>query len=104
MNQYVVIMTEPAANDLRKIAHYVSSELKEPAAARKLVADIKDAVLSLREMPTRYELVLDPRLSAQGIRKLLVKNYIVIYIVSEGKQNVIVIRILCGRRNWEDLL
>ena len=60
--------------------------------------------MSLAEMPTRYAMVADEHLAAQGIRKLPVENYIVFYVVSEQDKTVTVIRILYGRRDWEQLL
>jgi len=97
-------MTESAADDLLKIAEYIAGELWEPATAQKLVGKIKEAVMSLVEMPTRYATVADERLAAQGIRKLPLESYIVFYMVAEKDGTVTVVRILYGRRDWEHLL
>lgn len=104
MKRYRILMTEPAADDLQEIARYVSRELREPAIAQRLIGNINEAVMSLTEMPTRYATVADERLAAQGIRKLPVEKYIVFYVVSEQDGTVTVIRILYGRRDWEQLL
>jgi len=76
-------MTEPSAEDLLKIAEYIARELREPATAQKLVGKIKEALMSLVEMPARYATVADERLAAQGIRKLPVENCILFYVISE---------------------
>jgi len=76
MKRYRILMTEPAAEDLLKIAEYIARELREPATAQKLVGKIKEAVMSLVEMPTRYATVAGERLATQGIRKLPLENYI----------------------------
>jgi toxin ParE1/3/4 len=104
MKCYQVLMTEPATGDLLAIAQYIAKELKEPAAAKKLVSKIRVAVMSLSEMPSRYTLVTDRRLAMLGIRKLPVENYIVFYVISEMNMVVTVVRILHGRRDWEQLL
>jgi addiction module RelE/StbE family toxin len=104
MKSYKVHMTQPAMDDLQGTARYISKELREPAAAQKLVTKIRDAVMSLSEMPTRHALVTDERLAVLGIRKLLVENYIVFYVISEKDMVVTVVRILYGRRDWEQLL
>lgn len=52
----------------------------------------------------RYALVVDERLTALGIRKLIVENYIVFYVISKKDESVTVIRILYGKRDWEYLL
>ncbi|MDD4169972.1 MAG: type II toxin-antitoxin system RelE/ParE family toxin [Desulfotomaculaceae bacterium] len=97
-------MTKPAADDLQTIAEYITYELLEPVIAKKLVGKIKEVVMSLDKLPTRHALVTDERLAAQGIRKLIVENYIVFYVVSEKDETVTVIRIIYGRRDWEQLL
>lgn len=104
MKQYKVLMTEPATDDLQSIARYIADELFEPAITKKLIGKIKEAVMSLAELPTRHGLVADERLAAQGIHKLLVENYIVFYVVSERETTVTILRILYGRRDWEHLI
>jgi len=60
--------------------------------------------MSLDKLPVRPALVADKLLAAQGIRKLIVENYIVFYVISETDETVTVIRILYGGRDWECLL
>ncbi|MGQ9778732.1 MAG: type II toxin-antitoxin system RelE/ParE family toxin [Bacillota bacterium] len=104
MKSYKVLITRPAIEDLRSIADYIATELKEPSTAKKLIGKIKEAIMSLGEMPARHPLVADEDLAAQGIRWLMVDNYMVFYVVSEKNRTVVVIRILYGRRDWINLL
>ena len=104
MKQYKVLMTEPAAIDLQSITRYIADELLEPVTAKKLVSKIKEAVVSLAKLPAPHTLVADERLAAQGVRKQIVENYIVFYVISEKNNTVMVIRILHSRRDWEHLL
>lgn len=104
MKKYKVLMTQPAANDLKGISDYIVRELREPTIAQKLVSKIKAAVMSLEQMPTRHALVSDEKLPFQGIRKLMVDNYIIFYVISEKEAKVTVVRILYGKRNWAKLL
>ena len=104
MKRYKVLLSHPAIDDLQVTARYIAEELKEPAAAKKLVAKIREAVMSLSDLPTRHDLVINERLAALGIRKLLVENFIVFYVISDKDKEVKVVRILYGRRGWEQLL
>jgi len=104
MKSCKVLMTQPAANDLQGIAGYITNELREPAVAKKLVNRIKEVVMSLAELPTRHALVADERLAVQGIRKLMVDNYIIFYVVAEKAAAITVVRILYSRRDWASLL
>ena len=104
MKKYNVFMTHTATEDLKSIASYIANELREPSIAIKLVGNIKEAVMSLEQMPTRHSLLSDANLVVQGIRKIMVDNYIVFYIVSEKDNVVTIVRILYSRREWFNLL
>lgn len=104
MKKYGVSITHTATEDLKGIASYVANELQEPSIAKKLIQTIKDAVMSLGQMPTRYSLLRDANLAVQGIRPLMIQNYIVFYIVSEKDSQVLIVRILSSRRDWVNLL
>lgn len=104
MKKYSALITHTATEDLKSIASYISHELREPSIAKKLVENIKETVMSLEEMPTRHSLLRDANLAVQGIRKIMVDNYILFYIVSEKDNVVTIVRILYCRRNWANLL
>jgi len=104
MSNYNVIMTHSARDDLNGISLYIAKELKEPAAAKKLIGKIREAVLNLKEMPTRHSVVSDKNLAIKGIRKIVVDNYLVFYVIFEEEKAVAIVRILYGRRNWANLL
>lgn len=104
MSKYNIQITEPAEKDLREIGVYISKELLEPETAKKVVSKIAKAVSSLEEMPLRNPLASDERLSHKGIRKVIVDNYIVFYIVTDETKTVTIVRILYGRRYWINLL
>lgn len=104
MKEYAIRFTQPASDDLYEIARYISDELREPKTARALVQRIQKEVYELAELPMRYAVVMDERLAAQGIRKMLVESYLVFYKVTEENGLVTVLRILHGRRDWLKLL
>lgn len=104
MKAYHLVITELAEADLKEIADYVTKELREPSTAQALITKISEAIFELEKMPNRYALVDDERLANQGIRKLVVNNYIVFYIVFENDKSVTIIRILYSRRDWNNLL
>jgi addiction module RelE/StbE family toxin len=104
MSSYNIEITQKAECDLSEIGLYISKELLEPKIAKKLIEKISKDILSLEEMPFRHQLVQDKRLAEQWIRKIIVENYTVFYIVNEVKKIVTVVRILYSRREWENLL
>lgn len=104
MVNYKIQITEPAENDLRAIGMYISNELLELSTAKKVVAKIGEAIIKLEELPLRNALVSDERLALQGVRRILIDNYIVFYIVTEESKTVTIVRILYNRRDWINLL
>ncbi len=104
MSKYNIVITEPAEKDLFEIGNYIATELLEPDIALKVVNTIGESILTLEDMPSRNAIVADKRLAHLGIRKLLIDNFIVFYVISEESKTVTVVRILYGKRNWINLL
>jgi toxin ParE1/3/4 len=104
MSAYDIQITEPAEKDLYEIGVYISKELLDPGTAKKVISRIAKVINSLEDMPLRNALVEDERLAYKGIRKIMVDNYIIFYIVTEESKTVTIIRILYGRRDWMNLL
>lgn len=101
---YNIEITEPAERDLREIGTYISKELLEPDTAKRVVSKIAEVIISLEDMPLRNALVDDERLAQKGLRKTILDNYIIFYIVNAEKKLVTIIRILYGKRDWINLL
>lgn len=104
MESYKIFMTESATQDLMGLSSYIANDLNEPSVAKKLIEKIKASVMSLAELPLRHNLVSDENLATQGIRKTMVDNYLIFYIVSEKDKTISVVRILYCRRDWIHLL
>jgi len=104
MSTYNILITEPAEEDLYEIGAYISKELLEPENAKKVILKIAKGINSLEDMPLRNALVVDERLAIRGIRKIIIDNFIVFYIVTEENKTVTIIRILYNRRDWLNLL
>jgi len=104
MDVYKVNVTEPAENDLRDIARYISSQLNAPMSALNTVRTIRKAVSKLETNAPIYPFIRDDRLAALGYRLLVIKNYIAFYIVNEKEKKVDVDRILYSRRDWQNIL
>ena len=67
--------------------------LLSPAAANSTLEAIKNAILSLDEMPIVVLLEKSADMPMLGYRQLFVKNYTVIYRVDEKDKAVIIITI-----------
>ena len=102
--EYNVVVARRAKIDMSEINAYITDELCNPEAALKLLDEIYDQAISLKIMPKRFALVSDERLALLGIRSIPVKNYLVFYTVDDTTRVVNVVRVLCFRRDWANLL
>ena len=104
MMKYQVEIGTQAQDDITNIMRYIGQVLLEPRTAGKLYRLLKEEILSLRQMPERYPYEDDERLRALGIRKLLVKNYKVLYLVDTERQLVQIARVVYAGRDISKLI
>ena len=104
MMKYRVKIGAQAQADITDIMRYIGQVLLEPRTAGNLYRLLKEEILSLKQMPERYPYEDDDRLRALGIRKLLVKNYKVLYFVDTERQLVQVARVVYAGRDISRLL
>ena len=97
-------MTPMAADDLGNIYRYISEELFTASAATNILKRIEKEIIRLKEFPFSCNYVADEFLRNKGYRKLIVDNYIVFYLTKEEKDQVIIMRVLYGKQNYENLL
>ncbi len=104
MENYKIIYSPIAKDDLFGIYSYIAIQLTEPQIARKQINRIRSAVRSLESMPSRNAKVnWEPWLS-QGMRKMPVNNYVVFYFVDESNFEVRIVRIVYGGRDLRKIL
>ena len=104
MIKYRVEIGIQAQADITDIVCYIGQVLLEPRTAGNLYRLLKEEILSLKQMPERYPYEDDERLRALGIRKLLVKNYKVLYFVDSEQQLVKIARVFYAGRDISQLM
>ena len=100
METYKVKIYPAAKQDLLEIIDYLNTLSRE--AALRYYDLLAEEIASLSTMPERYPRPKDLALAAKGYRYLVVKNYLVFYVVSGD--TVQIRRILYGRRDYLSLL
>lgn len=93
-----------AHQDMVDIVRYISRELKNPAAAERLAADLIGKGDSLRPFPYAHPAHIPIRPLKHEYRKLLVQNYLMFYWVDEEKKLITVARVIYAKRNYDLLL
>jgi len=83
-----------AERDIWEIADYLSEH--SVSAAEEFLCEIKRKIESLAEMP-----LMCPKIASnQEYRKLVVGKYVVAYIANEQAKEVLIMRIVHGKRNY----
>lgn len=100
MEKYKVKIYPAAKQDLLDIVDYLNT-LSQDTALRYYDLLIEE-IAGLSSMPERCPRPKDLALAAKGYRCLLVKNYLVFYVVD--RDTVQIRRILYGRRDYSSLL
>jgi addiction module RelE/StbE family toxin len=103
-HEYTVQMMPDAERDINHIHNYIAVELDSPRAAAGIMLRIESAIMALRDFPKIGPACQSERLKAKNYRKLVIKNYIAFYLVDDITKTVLVMRVLYGRRNYEELL
>ena len=88
---YKLVFAPEFARDLDSTFEYISHVLCADKAAKELMKEIDDSIM--------YPECNEP-LKSLGYRKIVVKNYILIYEVDDEKKNINLLRIFYGRSDY----
>ena len=102
--QYAVYVTEPAANDIARSLAYIATELHNPRASAKLLADIAKRIRSLSSHPERFRMLPMSPWRERGYHSVSVRSHIIVYKVDAEGASVFVSRVFHSLQNWESML
>ena len=91
-----------AKKDLEKIIDYIQTD--NPDAALKLLEKIDESISQLKDFPYKGKSPKDDHLQSKDYHMLVVKSYLVFYVVNENDNEVEIRRILHGKRKYKFLL
>jgi|SRR5699024_4716223 len=103
-NRYPIKFTPIAMDDLEEIYRYISEELCAENTAADLLNQIESNIMRISGFPCSGSYLTDEYLCSKGYRRIIVDSYITFYIVDEFTQQAVIMRILHGKRKYEDLL
>ncbi|MBQ7021789.1 MAG: type II toxin-antitoxin system RelE/ParE family toxin [Phascolarctobacterium sp.] len=96
---YGVILTPYAQKHLRNIFYYIHYELKAEMAAKSVLNSLKGAIDSLSFYPARHLLVELEPFKSKGLRKMVVKNYLIYFKIYEPIGVVRVVAVIYAKSN-----
>ena len=98
--RYKLKVMPRAAEDLDSIYEYISEELAAPLAAHNQLQKFEDSFMRLRDFPELGLACQDDILKQKGYRKLIVNNYIGLYLISHSEKTVIIIRVVHSSQDY----
>ena len=100
MENYKIKIFPRAKQDMEEVIDYLNT--LSPDVALKYYDLLVEEIAGLSQMPERCPRPKDLALAARGYRYLIVKNYLVFYVIAGD--TVQIRRILYARRNYKWLL
>lgn len=102
MKNYKVNITDGALADMRKIYEYIAFTLYSPDSAVGQYNRLSKAILKLEEYPERFPFFDYEPEHTWGLRKMVVDNFLVCYVVDD--EVVTVTNVLYGASNVHERL
>ena len=103
-DEYKVIYSPAAHDDLEAIYAYVAYELLAEPTAGELTTRIRKEIRSLSTFPERNSPVDWEPWASMKMRKMPVGNFVVYYTVDTEKRIVTVVRIFYGGRDAQHII
>lgn len=102
--QYKVIYSPAALDDLDAIYAYIAFELQVPQIALNQINRIRKEIRSLNTFPERYAKVDWKPWASVRMHRVPVDNYLVYYLADAGTMTVTIVRIFYGGRDVENII
>jgi addiction module RelE/StbE family toxin len=102
--KFKIKITNAAEKDLDEIYNYILINFGSSGTAQNLMDKIELGIMNLSKFPYKHELSRDKVLKVKGYHKLLINNYVVLYLIDSENSNIIVARILYGAMDYNKYL
>ena len=93
---YSIVYKPYAERDIWEISDSLSDY--SVSAAQEFLAKLRKKIAALSEMPHRFQKIS----SGQEYRKMVVDKYVVIFLVDEHANQVFIMRVVHGMRNYQN--
>jgi len=103
-SRYAYKFAPRAESDLDNTLKYIEEELHNPKAAQDLVIELFEKIDIVREFPLSGVALDNEFISDQTLRRIFVRNYVVFYKPDDATKTIIIIRMIYGGRNIDEIL
>ena len=102
--RYSYRITEKAQEDFDGTITYIKDELSNPVAAEKFTIDLLSKIHNLTAFPESGGKIVNDFIVDKSLRKFNIGNYIVFYKPEKETETIIILRIVYGGRNIDEIL
>lgn len=95
-----VEFTEECIDEMTEIYDYISNNLKEDNAAKRLMTEVTDRVLDLAVSPELYMKIGKVDRLKREYHRMVIRNYIILYTIDFKKKKVYISHMIYGKRNY----
>lgn len=97
---FEVEFTDECIEEMIEIYEYISNNLKEDNAAKRLMTEVTGKVLDLANTPELYMKIGKADRLKREYHRIVVKSYVILYTIDFEKRKVYISRMIYGRRNY----
>ena len=102
--KYGYVLTEIAEADIDETFEYIAEELSNPDAPSGFADELEKKIDEICKTPNSGRLVENEHLKRNDVRRFLVDNYICYYIVDDEERNIVILRLVYGKRDQDKIL
>lgn len=103
MSSFNILVTQDAENDLKNIRDYIASNISKKTSVR-IINLIKSSIERLSLFPQFAPAAKYEPWNSLGVRRIVVKNFLVYYRVVLEENTVYILKVTYGKRNQQTVL
>ena len=103
-DEYSIIITPDAEDELNAIDDYITFVLLAPETAVKYIQTMKEELSSLRYSPKRFRIVDDEPWHSRSIRRMNSKGFAVFYLIDDDYYEVYIQNIIYQKRDIQRII
>ena len=102
--KYSYVLTEIAEADIDEAFEYIAIDLSNQDAAANFADELENKLEELCKAPKTGRLIKNEYLKRDDVRRILVGNFIAYYFIDDEKKNIVVLRVVYGKRDQNKIL
>ena len=102
--KYGYVLTEIAEADIDETFEYIAEDLSNPDAASGFADELEKMIDDICKTPKSGRLVENEYLKRNDVRRFLVDNYVCYYIIDDEEKNIVILRLVYGKRDQDKIL